>query len=110
MVFLAMLEKILGQLTPSSLLELSVECRDADRRTELFQEIADASIVLSAGNLWSARALDASITSDAAIRRAIAATQQESEGDRVLHRLQLMANLNLSISDSINDYLKRACV
>lgn len=105
-----MLDKLIGQLTPSSLLELSVECKDVEKRTTLFQEIADASLVMPADKLWSARALDSNLTDESAIRRAIATTQQEEEGERALHRLQLMANLNLSVADDIGDYLKRACV
>lgn len=105
-----MLDKLLGFLTYEETLRLSVELKDSRKMVDLFSQIADHAVVLNAEDLWSDRALDANMVDEAAVERTLSATRSEPIGCRILHRLQILANLNLSISAEINSYLRRACV
>lgn len=81
-----------------------------DSRTNLYNSIVASNITLLSDDLWTDEQLDAVISDQMFIEKAIEKTATEGVSAKVLHRLQLLGKCNPGIRRYILQYISRACM
>lgn len=105
-----MLDRVMNMQDPRSFQEVSQELLNKEARASLRNEMANSEIVLRAEDLWQAERLDRARYDLSQLRVAFLETNEEEDGPKLLHRLQLLCVLNPGLTESIAVLLEQTCL